>query len=123
MRHLTKTLLTLQIALYDDGKITDITANEGNIHFKRMIDKYSNAQKNGLLSTQMVDGMRTVIGQALYSVMMNRGTDDRNFFIKLFTDRANQDQTLGDIVNTARGIYEERTGGGLQQEDSVCGFF
>jgi hypothetical protein len=62
----------------------------------------------------MVDSMRTVIGQTMYSVMMNRGVDDRNFFISLFSDRASQDQTLGDIVNTARGIYEEKSGGGLQ---------
>lgn len=101
-------------SLYDGDQITDITSNEASIHFKRMIDKFSNAQRNGLLSQPMVDGMRTVIGQSLYSVMMNRGVDDRNFFISLFSDRANQEQTLGDIVNTARGIYEERPGGGLQ---------
>lgn len=101
-------------ALYDDGQVTDITANEGNIHFKRMIDKFSTAQRNGLVSPLMVDTMRTAIGQSIYSVMMNRGVDDRNFFTKIFTDRANQDQTLGDIINTARGIYEERPGGGLQ---------
>ncbi len=101
-------------ALYDDGQVTDITANEGNIHFKRMIDKFSTAQRNGLVSPLMVDTMRTAIGQSIYSVMMNRGVDDRNFFTKIFTDRANQDQTLGDIINTARGVYEERPGGGLQ---------
>ena len=101
-------------ALYDNGQVTDITANEGNIHFKRMIDKFSAAQRNGLATPLMVDTMRTAIGQSLYSVMMNRGVDDRNIFMKIFTDRANQDQTLGDIINTARGIYEERPGGGLQ---------
>ena len=101
-------------ALYDGGQVTDITANEGNIHFKRMIDKFSAAQRNGLATPLMVDTMRTAIGQSLYSVMMNRGVDDRNIFMKIFTDRANQDQTLGDIINTARGIYEERPGGGLQ---------
>lgn len=104
-------------ALYDnDGKggIADITTNKANIHFKRMIDKFSNAQANGTVSKPMIDGMRTVIGQAMYSVMMNRGVDDRGFFVKLFTDRGILDQTLGDIVNTARGIYEEKPGGGLQ---------
>ena len=79
-----------------------------------MIDKFSTAQRNGLVSPLMVDTMRTAIGQSLYSVMMNRGVDDRNFFTKIFTNRANQDQTLGDIINTARGIYEEKPGGGLQ---------
>lgn len=101
-------------SLYDNGQVTDITANEGNIHFKRMIDKFSNAQRDGLVTPLMVDTMRTAIGQSLYSVMMNRGVDDQSFFISLFSDRANQEQTLGDIINTARGIYEEKPGGGLQ---------
>lgn len=109
-----KDFVNFTTALYDDGGVTDITANEGSVHFKRMIDKFSNAQQNGLLSQPMVDSMRTVIGQAMYSVMMNRGVDDRNFFVSLFSDRGSQDQTLGDIVNTARGIYEEKPGGGLQ---------
>ncbi len=101
-------------SLYDNDQVTDITANEGSIHFKRMIDKFSNAQRDGLVTPLMVDTMRTAIGQSLYSVMMNRGVDDQSFFISLFSDRANQEQTLGDIINTARGIYEEKPGGGLQ---------
>lgn len=106
-------------SLYDNGQVTDITANEGNIYFKRMIDKFSTAQRNGLVSPLMVDTMRTAIGQSLYSVMMNRGVDDQSFFISLFSDRANQDQTLGDIINTARGIYEEKPRGGLQLKKIV----
>lgn len=112
-----KDFVNFTTALYDNddqGGIVDITTNEANIHFKRMIDKFSNAQTNGTASIPMVDSMRTAVGQAIYSVMMNQGQDDRNFFVKFFADRGNLNQTLGDIVNTARGIYEERPGGGLQ---------
>ena len=98
----------------DEGGIGDITANEAQFHFKRMVDKFTNAQLDGTVSNAMVDGMRLGVGQALYSVMMNRGDDDQPWYQKIFGGRPNQQQTLGDIVNTARGIYEEKVGGGLQ---------
>ena len=102
-----------------DGSIGNVADGNTSFYFKRMIDKFKLAQKNGTISVPMVDGMRTGIGQALYSVMMNRGTDERSLFAKLFSNRDNLDQTLGDIVNTARGKYEEKPGGGLQLKEII----
>lgn len=102
-----------------DGSIGNVADGNTSFYFKRMIDKFKLAQKDGTISVPMVDGMRTGIGQALYSVMMNRGNDERGIFAKLFSTRDNLDQTLGDIVNTARGKYEEKPGGGLQLKEII----
>ena len=102
-----------------DGSIGNVTDGETSFHFKAIIDKFKNAKQNGTISVPMVDGMRTAIGQAMYSLMMNGGTDERNIFARMLQSRGNLDQTLGDIVNTARGKYEEKPGGGLQLKEII----
>jgi len=102
-----------------DGNIGNVTDGETSFHFKAIIDKFKNAKQNGTISVPMVDGMRTAIGQAMYSLMMNGGTDERNIFARMLQSRGNLDQTLGDIVNTARGKYEEKPGGGLQLKEII----
>ena len=67
-----------------DGSIGNAADGNTSFHFKRMVDKFKNAKQNGTMSVPMVDGMRTGIGQALYSVMMNRGADERGFFEQIF---------------------------------------
>jgi len=97
------------VNLLRDGKlggVSDITQNEGNIRFKEMVDIFTEAERNNALSEGMINRMRTVVGQAVFSNMLYRGKDDRGLLEKLFTSRGKQDQTLGDMINNVRGIYE-----------------
>lgn len=88
------------------GGVSDITQNAGNIRFKELVDIFTEAERNGTLSEGMINRMRTVVGQAVFSNMLYRGKDDRGLLEMLFTTRDKQDQTLGDMINNVRGIYE-----------------
>lgn len=97
------------VNVFRDGKlggVADITQNAGNIRFKELVDIFTEAERNNALSEGMINRMRTVVGQAVFSNMLYRGKDDRGLLEALFTTRDKQDQTLGDMINNVRGIYE-----------------
>lgn len=103
------------VNVFRDGKlggVADITQNAGNIRFKELVDIFTEAERNNALSEGMINRMRTVVGQAVFSNMLYRGKDDQGILESLFNARDKQDQTLGDMINNVRGIYERnpRTG-------------